>query len=204
MPVADVRCRPNVVLAVVPDKRAFLELLARKYPDFVRSLSDRELKTLAAAPGHAAAWQLSGPQLAANGLEISEPETGEAATNNTFTAGSRITAAARPQTAAAMVVVERAAVTGLTVTQLADYVAMRAFTRADPARLGGTTAPTILTVLDAAPDTPQPVTLTSWDLNFLKALYAAPANLYAPAQRAQISRDMSRGIQRQAGATPPR
>ena len=202
-PVAGARCKANVVLAVAEDKRAFIELLLRKYPDLLGDLSTREARRLAQSPGRAAAWQLAGPPLNADGIEIADPQTGDVATNQTFTNGSRITAAARPHVAAAMVVVERAALVGLTVTQLADYATMRALGHADPAALGGSTAPTILTVLDAAPGSETPVTLTGWDLGFLKALYAAPENIYAAGQRSAIRRDLQRSLgQQPAPATP--
>lgn len=199
-PVAGARCKPNVLLAVVDDKRAFVELLIRRYPEMLGSLSTRDARRRAAAPGPAVVWQLAASPLNADGVEIPDPQTGEVAVNQTFTAGSRISAAARPHTAAAMVVVERAALIGLTVTQLADYAAMRALSQADPAALGGSAAPTILTVLEAPAGAETPVTLTSWDLGFLKALYAAPANLYAPAQRSAIRRNLKRSLARGAPA----
>lgn len=204
-PVAQAHCSPNIVLAVVAEKRAFIELLARRYPDFLGELSTREVRSLGQSPGPAAAWQIAGPPLNADGVEIANPETGDVAVNQTGRAGSRITAAARPHVAAAMVVVERGALTGLTVTQLADYAAMRALGHADPAALAGSAAPTILTVLDAAAGSEVPVTLTAWDMGFLKALYAAPSNIYAAGQRTQMRHDMERSLRQEpAAATPAR
>lgn len=202
-PVAGERCKPNVILAVVADKRAFVELLLKKYPDMLGDLSTREARRLAAAPGPAMAWQLAGPPLNADGVEIPDPQTGDIAVNQTTRQGSRITAAARPHVAAAMVVVERAALNGLTVTQLADYAAMRALGHADPAALTGSAAPTILTVLDAAPGSEVPVTLTAWDLGFLKALYAVPENIYAAGQRSAMRRDLQRSLGQQPATAKP-
>ena len=197
-PVAGARCHPNVVLAVAADKRAFIELLAHKYPEMLGELSSREAQQLAQSPGPAAAWQLAGPLLNADGVEIPDPKTGEVAANQTVAAGSRITAASRPHVAAAMVVVERAALVGLTITQLADYATVRALSRADPAALGGSAAPTILTVLEAAPGSETPVTLTSWDMDFLKALYVVPENIYAASQRSAIRRGMAHSLRQDA------
>lgn len=195
-PLAGARCLPNIVLAVVPEKRAFIELLARRDPDFLGALSAREVRRLAESPGPAAAWQIAGPLLNADGVEIPNPgpAADNVAVNRTGRAASRISAAARPQVAAAMVVVESAALNGFTITQIADYWAIRALGHADPAALAGSSAPTILTMLDVAPGSATPVTLTNWDLQFLKALYAAPSNIYAPAQRSQIRRDIERNL----------
>ena len=74
----------------------------------------------------------------------------------------------RPHFIAAVVVVELDALGGLTVTQLADYAAMRAFARTDPRRLKGTGAPTILSAIEAPMNSPVPLTLTEWDLAFLQ------------------------------------
>lgn len=80
------------------------------------------------------------------------------------------------------------ALAGLTLVQLANYAAMRAFARTDPARLAQSAAPTILHVLDAPIGSAVPVTLTQWDLSFLRALYASSANNYATRQRSEMRR----------------
>lgn len=79
----------------------------------------------------------------------------------------------RPILVAAVVVIERDAVVGMTTTQLAGYAAVRTFARTDPQKVQGLSAPTILSILDAPDDTEVPVTLTQWDLGYLRGLYAA-------------------------------
>ena len=89
---------------------------------------------------------------------------------------------ARPQFGAAVVVVEGSALAGLTLTQLGDYAAMRAYSGADPARLPSS-APTILRVVDAPLGSEVPVTMTNWDFSFLRGLYAGDWNLFKAAQQ---------------------
>jgi len=85
-----------------------------------------------------------------------------------------------------VVVVDIDALGGLTVTQLADYAAMRAFARTDPERLEKSSVRSILTVLDTPIGGLAPVTLTEWDLAFLKALYGSAANRIAFQQRNEM------------------
>lgn len=108
--------------------------------------------------------------------------------------GSRITAPGRLHFSAAVVVVEADALDGLTTTQLADYAAMRAFAKTDPARLPPSPPPTILTVLDVPMGGAVPITLTEWDLGFLRGLYDSQANLYGAAQRSQIRRKLESSL----------
>jgi hypothetical protein len=187
-------CTPNVLLVVTSDKKAFIEALWKKHNYyFGEEMSGREVRRLAQEPSPAAAWQVAGPPVTADGHTM-EQSGGNPAVNRTTRLSSRITSGARPQFAAAAVVVETKALEGLTTTQLADYAAMRAFTRTDPSKLAGS-APTILNVLDAPMGTEVPITMTPWDLAFLKSLYAAPANLSAAAQRSQIGKGMKKELQ---------
>jgi hypothetical protein len=115
--------------------------------------------------------------------------------NRTMRAQSRMTAASRPHFKAAFVVVESSALKGLTVKQAADYAAMRAFANTNPHKLAGSSVPTILNILDAPMNSQVPITMTEWDLAFLRALYASPLNLYAGANRAGIARHVSKEVQ---------
>lgn len=186
-------CTPNVLLVVTGEKKAFIEALWKHHSYYFGEMRSGEVRRLAREPGPAAAWQVAGPMVNADGAEM--PRSGDGpAVNRTTRVGSRLTAGARPQFAAAAVVVEMKALDGLTTTQLADYAAMRAFTRTDPSQLAGS-APTILNVLDAPMGSEVPITMTPWDLAFLKSLYAAPANISASAQRSQISRQLKEELQ---------
>jgi hypothetical protein len=176
-------CTPNVLLVVTPDKAGFIDALSRKHPDYFGKMSAREIRKLAAAPGPAAVWHVDGPPVDADGAELGDKGDG-IYLNRTTRSGSRLTAAARPQFGAAAVVVEAKALDGLTTTQLADYAAMRAFSRSDPSRLPGT-----------GMGEEVPITLTAWDLAFLRSLYAAPANISAAAQRFGIRRGVEKQLE---------
>lgn len=186
--VGSAQCVPNVLVVVTGDKRAFIEALQRRHGYYFGELSQRAVRRLADTPGPAVAWHVQGPPVNAAGQELSRDGASGLYVNRTTTSPSRITAAARPQFAAAMVIVETGALVGLSTTQLADYAAMRAFARVDPTRLVDSRASTILTVLEAPMGSAVPLTLTRWDLGFLRGLYGSPANLSAASDRSAIRR----------------
>jgi hypothetical protein len=202
IPVGKPGCTPNAILILTDDKTAFLDALARRHPEYFGSLSSSAIRRLARAPGPTAAWQLQG-KVNARGVAIVPDQITGVAVNRTTDPGSMITAAARPVFEASALVVERRALDGLTTTQLADYAAMRLFARTDPDRLADVTAPTIVKILDAPMGSPVPITLTKWDLGFLRGLYAGQNNLYSGAQRSEIRRGVVEELRRPEGEAKP-
>ncbi len=194
--VGGAKCVPNVVVMVTQDKTVLMQLLRRRYGHYFGDLPNSKIRELVRQPGPAVAWQLQGPQVNARGVELPFDQASGVAINRTTDPGSRITAAARPQFAGSVVVVERAALAGLTVTQLADYAAMRAFAHTEPSRLGSSGTPTILRVLEAPMGSEVPPSLTAWDLAFLRGFYAAPRNVRTGAQRSAIRRSITKEAER--------
>lgn len=181
--LADPGCRPNVLLMVTRDKRAFIQALAARYPQYFGDDRDNSARGVARQPGPASAWHAE-EAVNADGRPL--PRQGGFTVNRTTRSQSRIAGSARPVFTAAAVVVEREALTGLSTTQLADYALMRALAGADPHRLTASSPSTILAVLEAPMGSELPVTLTRWDLGFLRGLYAGRDNLFATAQRGEI------------------
>ena len=187
-------CAPNVVVVVTQDKNAFVQALRRSRSDYFGTMSQRSIRELAQQPGPAVAWQLQGPPVNARGVEMDiDPALG-VYVNRTTDPASRLEQAARPQFDGAVVIIERKSLDGLTVTQLGDYAAMRAFAGMDTARLAKSGTPTILRVLEAPMGSEVVASLTQWDLGFLRGLYAAPRNLRAEAQRSAIGRSIAKDV----------
>lgn len=194
VPVAKPGCDPNVVAIVTPDKKALIEDLMRRHPDTLGDLAPRQIRAMANSPEPAAAWHIGGPTLGADGRKV-DTESAGFAVHRTTEPVSRITFATRPQFAAAVVVLDRHALDGLTIDQVADYAAMRTLIETDPARLGKSSAPTILKVLTAPMGSPTPPTLTDWDLGVLRGFYASNPNVTAAAQRSAVRK----GVRKQLG-----
>jgi len=194
IPVAPVDCRANAILIVTNDKRALLERLLQKRPYmFPDSWSMSRIHELQRDPSPAAAWAIEGVT-SSDGANLNYHY--ETPLNRTFRPGSRLTALARPYFAAAVMVLQADALAGLTTTQIADYAAMRTFVSTDPKRLGSATPGSILALLDTPMGQPVPITLTAWDLGFLKAYYASSKNSYVEYQRVQMKGAMKRELDR--------
>jgi len=192
--VAKAKCLPNVLVIVTPDKKALLTALQRSRPEYFEGFSGAERRALRESDAPAAAWHIEGPPLTADGMEM--PSNDGVYVNNTTSQGSRISFATRPQFAAAIVVVESKALTGLTTIQLADYAAMRTLISTDPALLDKSSIPTILKVLDAPMGSAVPRTLTQWDLGIVRALYAGNPTLTARSQGSAMRRRLKGDIER--------
>ena len=185
MRVGAVGCRPNMLLFVTRGKGRLIDQLLRKYPAYFEGITRAEVRRMVQDPAPATAWHVEG-LLDADGVEVTRDKiTGQYILDRSDSA-SRVGTATRPHFIAAMVAVELDALGGLTLTQLADYAAMRAFTRSDPKRLDRSAAPTVLSVIGAPMNSAVPITLTQWDLALLKSLYASNPNRAAASQRNDI------------------
>lgn len=199
IPLGKPGCSPDVILIATPDKRAFIEGLRREHPEYFGDMTPSDIRRAAHQPGPASAWLLEGPPLNSDGKELRlDPATGMYR-NDTTHGLSRMQPAARAHYTASVVVVETRAMAGLTTTQLADYAAMRGYAKTDPSRLPDSSVPTILKVLEAPMGTAVPVTLTRWDLGFLRALYASPVDQYAGSQRTNMHQRLEKEIEEPKG-----
>ncbi len=198
IPLARTGCRANAIVIVTPDKPATLRWLRREHPAYFRNGLGERIR-IADQDAPATAWQVEG-RLTQDGEAVGVHNgAGDSSTGNYYVvestrASSRITAASRPHFMASLVVIQLDALRGLTTTQLADYAAMRVFARTQPSRLERSSAPTILNVIDAPMNSEVPLTLTQWDLGFLRALYGSAENHYATQQRHEMRRLLRREL----------
>ena len=193
--VAPEGCRPNAVMVITRDKRAFIQALWRRNGNhFGNSIQPMQVSRLARQGGPTAFWRLEG-NLSAGGTVAEEVDPSSSLDlSQTTGRASRITTGMRKAFDAAVLVVEARALDGLTTTQLADYAAMRLYGSADPARLPAQSPSTILSLLDSRMGAEVPVTMTQWDFSFLRGLYASNETLRAPGQRGEIARQIARDL----------
>jgi hypothetical protein len=192
VPLADPGCAANALVIVTPDKPATMRMLRRSYPDLFRTELDTRIRPDPDEP--VSAWQVEG-RLTQDGLSVpvAVADMGTYHQSTVTRASSRITPATRPHFKASVLVVQLDALRGLTLTQFADYAAMRLFAKTQPEQVDRT-APTILNIIDAPMGTDVPLTLTAWDLGFLRGLYSSAENHYAEQQRQEIRRLMERDL----------
>jgi hypothetical protein len=207
VPLAKPGCDPNVIVIVTSNKAALLAGLEKRHADyFPADWSNRKVHELEQDTYPVAGWQFEG-LLSTDGLRLADstsafdpvdPAGLVAATIPTTAPASRLRPPGRRDVLTSILIVQANALTGLTETQFADYAAMRAFVRTDPRTVRASPADTILKVLDAPMGTAVPLSLTNFDLSFLKAFYASGTESYAGAQRSDIAWRMKRDLDRQA------
>ena len=164
-------------------------------------MTSREVEALKTSAAPAVAWQVSS-RLSSDGLPLEKPLGADYYRVSGTENPSRIRAVTEPTFLVSVVVIDLKAAGGLTTTELADYATMRTFAATDPERIVRTGAPTILGVLGQPDDKPLPVTLTYWDLAFLKSLYATDNAYYARYQRDDMERVIRQELERSRSAVP--
>ncbi len=194
-------CAPNAVFFAAADKAKFIRSLRKSHPSLFGEMSPSEIRRLIEEPGPTAAWQVD-ELLTAGGARYAEPSGGNSPplkpdllsySQKNNARASRISTGTRRAVAASLLLVEESAFEGLTTTQIADYAAMRLFARTDPNSVPPGIS-SILTIVDAPAEREVPVTLTEWDLSFLRALHASPKSLFSAAQRGEIAHRMAREL----------
>lgn len=190
--VAKEGCKPNTFIIVAQDKEEMIKALRNNWAD---PLGNRVQVPQQSGP--AVAVHVEG-RLDSNGEppQVNNGQEGGSYNHYVVVKGAgepswRIKPGSRPHFLLSALVVEPDALIGLTTVQLADYSAMRLLARTDPGRLEKTAAPTILKVLDAPMESEVPITMTNWDLGFLKALYGSRAGRYAAQQRGEMGQLLS-------------
>ncbi len=196
--LAEPGCKPNAIVIATSDKKVMLDWLRREAPAFFRDPLGQRIR-ISDQDGPTIAWQVEG-RLDADGRAVGvNNSAGDSGTASHYSldvtrAPSRITAATRPHFLASLLIIELGSLAGLTTTQVADYAAMRVFARTEPDRLSRTSAPTILNILGSDMGDEVPMSLTRWDLGFLRALYGSAENHYAAQQRGEIQRRLEREL----------
>lgn len=197
--VAGDRCEPNLMVVVTPDKPAFIAAMLQRRPYNFGDVTRAERRTITDPANPVAAWHVNGPPRNADGQELHYDSGAGYYVNRTTRPASRIGFAARPQFAAAIVVIDSDALDGLTITQVADYAAMRTLVASDPARLGDSAAPTILRIIDAPMGAAIPITMTSWDLGVIKSFYASNPIVSAASTRTEVRRRLGKELEGKGG-----
>jgi len=179
-------CEPNMIVGFIPDGRGYLQRLKRERSPIFESLGLREREDLLAhdGPVHVLAQIRTRSRDGmvvprSNGL-VQPPQT------EMWMAHSRIYTATRQDITSVLLLIDPAAIGGMTLDQLADYSAMRAFAPALPQEQEVKEG-SILTLFDA-PAESRPTQLSPADGAALAALYDGLPNLPASARIAAIGR----------------
>lgn len=168
-------CLTTMAVVITPDPKAFIDDLLRNYPITLRTDGWDRLKRF---------------------IESTRPVRWISATDECgFSCGlrgSRIRRDTRPSLAAMIVVVDAGQLKGVSLGELSDYVALVALS--NPNDRPNAHPNSILALFDdpRAPDAS--FELTDFDRSFLVALYHAPIDRSANAQRAMMKNEMKRSL----------
>ena len=193
-------CGPNALVIVAGDKQQFIAALRARYPVYFRTGLD-ERAVIPREKGPATAWHIDGLLTADHAPAAVHTPAADGRPGTYYMTSSmdssRLRPPAIPRFLAGVLVVEAKALAGLTTRQLADYAALRLYATTDPGALKPS-ASSILGILDAPMGSAIPLSLTSWDLSFLKGLYHNDDRQFANRQRNQIERS----VRKEVGDTP--
>ncbi len=158
-------CDPNVMVLFTDDGRADLKATMKRHPGLFRNQNPNEIRAILDEPGPVHVWSTSETR-GADGERMFYDSNGIPSLR--IPTATRIRLMVRRDMLSTVVLIDREAVPGHSLRQVADYAAMRTLAMIRPK--GATGGDTILTLFD--PDQPDPPTeMTAFDRGYLKALY---------------------------------
>lgn len=180
VPLARANCSPNLVVAFASDGRSLLSSLERDRPDIFQLVSRSERTELLTDEAPVRVWSNIAMRWTGAGAP---PARGLKASVR-----GQLNRNAMPESydiVSALVVFDKAAAEGLTLTQLADYATMRGLSHTRPPS-GEQPMATILSLFDG--DGGSPDSLTEFDVGYLRSLYwwlpnASAAHRFADVER---------------------
>jgi hypothetical protein len=200
---ADQPCDANVVLIVSDDPSSLISTLERIRPQMFAGLEEAQIHDIVKGNQVVRTWQAIEPR-GTDGRPLQRvmflqwdasppmPIGGQGAWLNPWAANSRIEQSVRRDLVSSFVVIQADAVDGLTLTQIADYAAMRALARtrfSDDLK-----GRSVLAVVDGPDEDRAIAHLTSWDIAYLRALYRTSNVVAAHQQQADIAATMQRQL----------
>lgn len=185
IPLAGAKCSPNLIVVFADDGRSVLSGLKRNRPRIFRLVAEAEQSEMLSDAGPAHVWNNIATRWTGNGPP---PEKGVKAS-----VWGQIDRTSMPYAydiTGSLVVFDRDAVLGMTLTQLADYATMRGLSHTRPAGDGQPMA-TILSLFDNAGGGPDE--LMRFDVGYLKSLYWWKANASAANKLVDVKRWADKG-----------
>lgn len=205
-------CDGNALVFVTSDRQALMALLRRHQAHLFGERTRKEIEALEAAPGPAVSWQVIEPR-GADGRPMEKVTHVELVQGRKdrvdayilpHVSVSRLDAKTRVDFLASVLIVDARALMGSSTEQVADYSAMRLFAGATPPSQGSRAAPTILSLFDDRAHGLEPsMSLTDWDLGYLRALYAIPHGYFAHQQQGRIAELLSRSLMQPSSDAAP-
>ncbi len=187
------KCNANLVLIISENGRQLVKDLRARRPDWLAGLSTGQVKALIDERSPARAWTVASLRNE-DGMGMGQTGADNApALQNVpmmrVMSASIINLPTRADIDGSVIIVDKAAVVGLSLAQIADYAAMRGLARTRPpstSRIG-----TILGLFASGESTP-PLEMTGADITYLQALYRSSGRANAVDERNRIARELTK------------
>jgi hypothetical protein len=178
-------CKPNLLVMFVPSGKDSIEALRQSENWLFKSMSDEERERLLNETGPARALVRIVPRTRDGVVIARQEDLSSVPQASGFMAHSKIYGAVRNDIISAQVFLDRDAMKGLTIGQLADYVTFRALTVALP-QTESARAASIVSLFDEG--AAAPTELTAFDKAFLGELYSGIPNIPGPMRKLALER----------------
>lgn len=183
-------CRPNLIVAFVLDGQKALKDYDKKGHSILSRIPtfQRNQMLRSAGPVHAfVLWE----HMTRDGMPVQKDPNQGYEVLHTQSSNSLFLLNSRTDIDGSVVVIDIPAIDGLSAKQIADYATMRGLADTKPVT-GDATYGTILNLFD--PDAGHPAELTTFDLAYLRALYANEPNLAAVSKIGGIAGEMRKQL----------
>lgn len=183
-------CTVNILVSVLNDGRAYLNGLREQRPYLFEGVGKDQRRALFEEPGGVRSFNRVVTRTR-DGLDVGRRDNLVDLPRATMHAAhSLIYVPTRRDIVSAMVLIDRAAIGGQSVVQLADYVTMRALAGDSADRVAAPDR-TILTLFDGPGE--RQAELTWADRTFLDTLYSSPPNMPAALTLARAEKRIAEG-----------
>ncbi|MBB5711985.1 hypothetical protein [Sphingomonas xinjiangensis] len=196
--VGETGCAPNLIVAFVEDSRAAVRRLARANSVALNSQSLADVARIVREPGHARAWIEVETRSRDGDRPVRDTDDPKVLRTHSPT---RLSSPTRRDVVSATVLIDRGAMAGRSLAQVADYAAMRALTGAK--LRGQADGGSILALFTPEGDARAPATLSAFDRAYLEGLYAGRGDLLPRMKKNAIVSHMVRGPVRRGAVTAP-
>lgn len=184
-------CKPNLIVGFVGSGQSDVERMLSKKGSMLAELPIAERDALRREDGPVHAWAITSTRTRDGMPMLGDRKYGRMPTINTQSANSLFLLATRSDIELSVVLIDIAAIDGLSVNQLADYATMRGFARTR-AVSGEASYGTILNLFD--PDAEHQGALTAFDVAYLRSLYDTVPNIAAAAKFGSVNGFMKQEI----------
>lgn len=190
IPVDTGKCRANLVVIVVDDKKALIEGMRKKKEPYLYGIGSERVHELANSLLPVAAWQIT-DVIGADGMPLRADGDGFPRLFTTVPP-SRVVQTTRKRIIGGVVVIEQRGLVNVTTRQLADYALVRLLAPMEPRERTPPDSSVLSLFNQGVRPEDAPQSLTWWDLAFLKALSDTRSDVVADVQRHEIRDRMLR------------